>query len=194
MSVRICPFGQRPWWPELFTLSFVRRAQPGAVGLAEGKKPAELHEVTAVRYSSGSRLSRPLCVSSVCLWHHCRVLLRGLYVYFLFSRFAVWPCSCIFADLAQFDANVLQPRVLSVPLASLGDLVSPRPQVVVCSFLHQAPPDEQGQLICRCSGVAWRIQGSSRCVAIQRVSHQRFLNGIISLLWTIGFFFAVSRH
>ena len=39
-----------------------------------------------------------------------------------------------------------------------------------CELLQQAPPIEQGQLICKSSGVDCRIQGSSGCVAVRHVS------------------------
>ena len=49
-----------------WSASYVVRSL-GFGGFAEGENPWELHEVTAVRYSSGFRLLRPCCVSSLSL-------------------------------------------------------------------------------------------------------------------------------
>ena len=78
-----------------------------------------------------------------------------------FPDSAVWPCSCIFQIWHSLTQTFFSHVSYSVILASFGDLVSPR---------SQAPPDEQGQPICRYSGAAHRIQGSSGGVAAKHVS------------------------
>ena len=55
-------------------------------------------------------------------------------------------------------------------------------------LLHQSSLVEQGQLICRCSGVDCRRPGSSGCVSIRDVSYWRFLFG----KFAFGFF--LFRH
>ena len=159
----ICHVWQRLWRPQHFIASFVLGTPPGPFILKQPRvrsfrKVARSLQLARFTPPFISLAARPLRVFGFCLWHP-----RGRFApnsrrsthhfsYFLHpTEICIWMpigmcCSLPFSWLWSLPhlSQFCWPRL------AISCHRGRRPS---CELLHQAPPVEQGQLICKCSGV-----------------------------------------